>query len=234
MGSIINEWYESRHFPHSMNILKITTLFFLPSISTVGEVILNRKIFSRNTTIPTNYTIIYKLIRAELSGLISSIEFECPKCVRDWERTCSVQNHILSISHRIAPETFLTKPTSDLEKKQSFPALWTSTMAPMSRFGFEYSDLEHQCRPASSPIHSLWKFSETSSLNRSPLPLCTHTTRRKRDILRFTWARDSRATICWNSTANTFNEHQRTIFQNRNSSTANQMHIWRTFLSRLT
>lgn len=46
-----------------------------------GDIILNRKIFSRNTTVPTNYTIVYKYIRAELSGLISFIEFECIDCV---------------------------------------------------------------------------------------------------------------------------------------------------------
>lgn len=56
------------------------TFFSIGSL-TLGDVILNRKLFNRNTTVSTNYTIIYKHIRAELSGLISFIEFECPNCV---------------------------------------------------------------------------------------------------------------------------------------------------------
>ncbi|XP_031638359.1 uncharacterized protein LOC116350645 [Contarinia nasturtii] len=46
-----------------------------------GEVILNRNIFERNTTIPTNYTIIYKYVLNKLAGVITFIEFDVANCV---------------------------------------------------------------------------------------------------------------------------------------------------------
>lgn len=48
---------------------------------TEEEVILNRHIFARNTSEPTNYTVIYKYVRNKLAGSISYIEFDVVNCV---------------------------------------------------------------------------------------------------------------------------------------------------------
>ncbi|XP_055321222.1 uncharacterized protein LOC129577743 [Sitodiplosis mosellana] len=46
-----------------------------------GEVILNRRIFIRNTTVPTNYTVLYKYVLNKLAGVVSYVEFNVANCV---------------------------------------------------------------------------------------------------------------------------------------------------------
>lgn len=46
-----------------------------------GEVILNRRIIERKSSVPTNYTIIYKYVRNRMGGQISYIEFDVTNCV---------------------------------------------------------------------------------------------------------------------------------------------------------
>lgn len=40
------------------------------------EVMLNRRLVARNTSVPTNYSVVYKYIRSDLAGLITYIEFD--------------------------------------------------------------------------------------------------------------------------------------------------------------
>lgn len=46
-----------------------------------AEVILNRRIIERKSSVPTNYTIIYKYVRDRLGGQIRYIEFDVANCV---------------------------------------------------------------------------------------------------------------------------------------------------------
>lgn len=46
-----------------------------------AEVILNRRIIERKSSVPTNYTIIYKYVRNRMGGQISYIEFDVANCV---------------------------------------------------------------------------------------------------------------------------------------------------------
>lgn len=45
------------------------------------EVILHRRIIERTSSVPTNYTIIYKYVRNRMGGQISYIEFDVANCV---------------------------------------------------------------------------------------------------------------------------------------------------------
>lgn len=60
---------------HFTSILKSQTAIF------PGEVILNRRIIERTSSVPTNYTIMYKYVRNRLGGQISNIEFDVANCV---------------------------------------------------------------------------------------------------------------------------------------------------------
>lgn len=82
----LKQVWVSLHF--RLLIKKERILFYFSLLE--HEIILNRVILNRTTAVPTNYTIIYKYIRAELSGFISFIEFECKNCVSDIKCACTV------------------------------------------------------------------------------------------------------------------------------------------------
>lgn len=76
--------YISRFFCCVIQFIKAETISHQSKNQTTifpAEVILNRRIIERKSSVPTNYTIIYKYVRNRMGGQISYIEFDVANCV---------------------------------------------------------------------------------------------------------------------------------------------------------
>lgn len=76
--------FHTSFFPALFNLSKPETISHQSKNQTTifpADVILNRRIIERKSSVPTNYTIIYKYVRNRMGGQISYIEFDVANCV---------------------------------------------------------------------------------------------------------------------------------------------------------